>query len=168
MWGGIYAVLFSIASITSAENPVRNGFPKIITQPYEKITFSKVEFQDKIVGSELQYTNYLDRKYGPIQPGYSMSITDEGGLWLGSGFIKKVNLTRGFKLNFDFFPGIYIQNNEVDLGGWLMFRSGIELEFEFGTLWNISIAYDHRSSGDIWKYNPGLETIKLSLSKNIF
>ena len=168
MWGGIYAVLFSIATITSAENPVRNGFPKIITQPYEKITFSKVEFQDKIVGSELQYTHYLDRKYGPIQPGYSMSITDKGGLWLGYGFIKKVNLTRSFNLNFDLFPGIYVRNNEVDLGGWLMFRSGIELEYEIGNLWSISIAYDHRSSGDIWKYNPGLETINLSLSKNIF
>ena len=168
MWGGIYAVLFSIATITSAENPVRNGFPKIITQPYEKITFSKVEFQDKIVGSELQYSYYLDRKYGPIQPGYSMSITDEGGLWLGYGFIKKVNLTRSFNLNFDLFPGIYVQNNEVDLGGWLMFRSGIELEYEIGSLWSISIAYDHRSSGDIWKYNPGLETINVSLSKNIF
>ena len=90
-----------------------------------------------------------------------MSITDEGGLWLGYGFIKKVNLTRSFNLNFDLFPGIYVQNNEVDLGGWLMFRSGIELEYEFGSLWNISIAYDHRSSGDI-------ETINVSLSKNIF
>ena len=168
MWGGIYAVLFSIATITSAENPVRNGFPKIITQPYEKITFSKVEFQDKIVGSELQYSYYLDRKYGPIQPGYSISITDEGGLWIGSGFIKKVNLAESFNLNFDLFPGIYVQNNEVDLGGWLMFRSGIELEYEIGSLWSISIAYDHRSSGDIWKYNPGLETINVSLSKNIF
>ena len=167
MWGGIYAVLFSIATITSAENPVTNGFPKIITQPYQKITFSKVEFQDKIVGSELQYTHYLDRKYGPIQPGYSMSITDEGGLWLGYGFIKKVNLTRSFNLNFDLFPGIYVQNNEVDLGGWLMFRSGIELEYQIGKIWNVSIGYDHRSSGDIWKYNPGLETIKLSFSKNI-
>ena len=94
MWGGIYAVLFSIATITSAENPIRNGFPKIITHPYEKITFSMVEFQDKIVGSELQYSYYLDRKYGPIQPGYSISITDQGGLWLGSGFIKKVNLNK--------------------------------------------------------------------------
>ena len=43
-----------------------------------------------------------------------------------------------------------------------MFRSGIELEFKLDNLWNISFAYDHRSSGDIWKYNPGLETIKLS------
>ena len=167
MWGGVYAVLFSIATITSAENPVKNGFPKIITQPYEKITFSKVEFQDKIVGSELQYSYYFDRKYGPIQPGYSISITDQGGLWLGSGFIKKVKLNDKFNLNFDFFPGVYSQNNEVDLGGWLMFRSGIELEYQLGNIWKISIAYDHRSSGDIWEYNPGLETIKFSLSRYI-
>ena len=167
MWGGIYAVLFSIATITSAENPVRNGFPDVFTHPYEKITFSMVEFQDKIVGNEMQYSHYLDKKYGPIQPGYSISISDQGGLWLGSGFIKKVNLTNNFNLNFDFFPGIYVQNNEVDLGGWLMFRSGIELEYKIGNLWNISIAYDHRSSGDLWTYNPGLETIKLSFSKNI-
>ena len=167
MWGGIYAVLFSIVTISSAENPIKNGFPKNITQPYEKITFSIVEFQDKIVGTEVQYSHYLEKKYGPIQPGFSISITDQGGLWLGSGFIKKVNLTNNFNLNFDFFPGIYVQNNEVDLGGWLMFRSGIELEYKIGNLWNISIAYDHRSSGDIWIYNPGLETIKISLSKNI-
>ena len=167
MWGGIYAVLFSIVTITSAENPIINGFPKTFSQPYEKITFSKVEFQEKIVGSELQYSYYLDKKYGSIQPGYSISITDEGGLWLGSGFIKKVNLLERFTLNFDFFPGIYVKNDEVDLGGWLMFRSGIELEYQLGDIWNISIAYDHRSSGDLWVYNPGLETIKFSLSKHI-
>ena len=168
MWGGSYAVLFSIATITAAENPIRNGFPKVFTNPYEKITFSRVEFQNKIIGNELQYSYYLNRKYGPVQPGYSFSITDEGGSWFGSGFIKKVNLSDSFNLNFDFFPGIYIQNNEVDLGGWLMFRSGIELEYQFESRWNISVAYDHRSSGDIWKYNPGLETIQVSLSKKIF
>ena len=92
MWGGIYAVLFSIATITSAENPIRNGFTNVFTDPYEKITFSMVEFQDKIIGSELQYSYYLNRKYGPVQPGYSVSITDEGGSWFGAGFIRKVNL----------------------------------------------------------------------------
>ncbi len=167
MWGGIYAVLFSIATITSSDNPLKNGFPYNYNEPYEKITYSMVEFQDKIVGEELQYSYYLDRKYGPIQPGYSMSITDQGGLWFGSGFIKKVNLINNLYLNFDLFPGVYIQNNEENLGGWIMFRSGVELELKFENLWNISLAYDHRSSGDIWKYNPGLETIKLSFSRYI-
>ena len=165
MWGGIYAVLFSIATITSAENPIRNGFPNITTQPYEKATFSMVEFQDKIIGSELQYYYYLNRKYGPIQPGYSISITDQGGLWWGSGFVRKVNLNNLVNFNFDFFPGIYVKNGEENLGGWLMFRSGIELEYSINNHWNISIGYDHRSSGDLWEYNPGMETIKLSISK---
>ena len=97
----------------------------------------------------------------------SPSITDENGLWIGSGFIRRVNLIDNIYINFDFFPGLYIQNDEENLGGWLMFRSGIELEFKLDNLWNISFAYDHRSSGDIWKYNPGLETIKLSLSRYI-
>ena len=128
MWGGIYAVLFSIATITSAENPIRNGFPSINTHPNEKVTFSLVEFQDKIIGSEFQYYHYLNRKYGPVQPGYSISITDKGGLgWVQAS--SKKNLNNVVSLNFDFFPGIYIKNSEEDLGGWLMFRSGIELEF---------------------------------------
>ena len=29
-----------------------------------------------------------------------------------------------------------------------MFRSGIELEYSKTNYWNISIGYDHRSSGD--------------------
>ena len=59
MWGGIYAVLFSISTITSAENPIRNGFPNVFTHPNEKMTYSMVELQDKIIGSELQYSYYL-------------------------------------------------------------------------------------------------------------
>ena len=165
MWGCIYAVLFSIATITSAENPIRNGFPNVFTHPNEKMTSSMVEFQDQIIGSELQYSYYLNRKYGPVQPGYSVSITDKGGIWLGSGFIRKVNLNNVISFNFDFFPGIYVKNSEVDLGGWLMFRSGIELEYSINNYWKISLGYDHRSSGDLWEYNPGMETIKFSISK---
>ena len=86
--GGIYAVLFFIVTITFTINPLRNGFPFDSSKPFEKISFSKVEFQDKIVGDELQYSYYLDRKYGPSNQG-SMSITDEGGLWIGSLLIRK-------------------------------------------------------------------------------
>ena len=68
-------------------------------------------------------------------------------------------------VNFNFdLPGIYVKNSEEDLG-WIMFRSGIELEYSINNHWKISIGYDHRSSGDLWKYNPGMETIKLSISK---
>ena len=167
MWGGIYAVLFSISTILSYENPIENGFPKSVAKSYVKHSMSAVEFQNEIVGQEVQYSFYENKKFGPLQRGRSISLTDQGGLWLGYGFIRKVELSHAFNFNFDFFPGVYVKNNEEDLGGWIMFRSGIELEYSLDTEWKISLGYDHRSSGDIWKYNPGLETIKLSIIKTI-
>ena len=165
MWGGIYAVLFSISTILSYENPIENGFPKSITKSYIKHSLSAVEFQDKIVGQEVQYSFYENTKFGPLQKGSSISLTDQGGLWLGQGFIRKVKLNHSLNFNFDFFPGVYLKNNEEDLGGWIMFRSGLELEYLINTDWKISLGYDHRSSGDIWKYNPGMETLKISIIK---
>ena len=58
MWGGIYAVLFSISAILSYEDPVKNGFPQSITESYVKHSLSAVEFQNKIVGKEVQYSFY--------------------------------------------------------------------------------------------------------------
>ena len=167
MWGGIYALIFSVSTILSAENPIKNGFPVSEAKSYVKHTLSAVEFQNKIVGQEVQYTFYENKKLGPLQRGQSISLTDQGGLWVGYGFIRKMRLRNSFDLNFDFFPGIYFNNNEEDLGGWLMFRSGIELEYFVDTHWTISLGYDHRSSGDIWKYNPGMETVKISISKSL-
>ena len=94
MWGGIYAVLFSISTILSYENPIKNGFPKSITKSYIKHSLSAVEFQNKIVGQEVQYSFYENKKFGPLQRGRSISLTDQGGLWLGYGFIRKVELNR--------------------------------------------------------------------------
>ena len=165
MWGGIYAVLFSISTVLSHENPIKNGFPEEITKSYIKHSLSAVEFQNKIVGQEVQYSLFENKKFGPLQRGRSISLTDQGGLWLGYGFIRRVELNDTFYFNFDFFPGVYVKNNEEDLGGWIMFRSGIELEYSINTDWRISLGYDHRSSGDIWKYNPGMETVKISIIK---
>ena len=165
MWGGIYAVLFSISTILSYENPIKNGFPESIVDSYTKYTWSDVEFQNQIIGKEIQYSFYEKKKFGPLQRGRSISITDQGGIWAGYGFIRKVKLTDTLDFNFDFFPGFYLKNNEEDLGGWVMFRSGIELEYRLLSDWKMSIGYDHRSSGDLWKYNPGMETIKISLIK---
>ena len=167
MWGGVYAVLFSISTVLSYENPIKNGFSESTTKSYTKHSFSSVEFQNKNVGQEVQYSFYENKKFGPLQRGRSISLTDQGGLWLGYGFIRRVKLNDAFYFNFDFFPGVYVKNNEEDLGGWIMFRSGIELEYSINTDWKISLGYDHRSSGDIWKYNPGMETLKISIIKTL-
>ena len=167
MWGGIYALLFSISTILSIENPIKNGFPERPAESYAKYSLSNVEFQNEIVGKEIQYSFYENKKFGPLQRGQSISITDQGGLWVGYGFIKKVQLSEDIYFNFDFFPGLYLKNSEEDLGGWLMFRSGLELEYSIDADFKISLGYDHRSSGDIWRYNPGMETMKISLIKTL-
>ena len=165
MWGGIYAVLFSVSTILSFENPIKNGFPEGPAESYAKYSLSKVEFQNEIVGEEFQYSFYENKRFGPLQRGQSISVTDQGGIWVGYGFIRKVTLSNALNFNFDFFPGVYLKNNEEDLGGWLMFRSGLELEYTIDPRWRVSLCYDHRSSGDIWEYNPGMETVKISLIK---
>ena len=165
MWGGIYAVLFSVSTILSFENPIKNGFPEGPAESYAKYSLSNVEFQNEIVGKEFQYSFYENKRFGPLQRGQSISVTDQGGIWVGYGFIRKVRLSNAFNFNFDFFPGVYAKNNEEYLGGWLMFRSGLELEYTINPRWKVSLCYDHRSSGDIWEYNPGMETIKISVIK---
>ena len=167
MWGGIYAVLFSVSTILSFENPIKNGFPEGPAESYAKYSLSNVEFQNEIVGKEFQYSFYENKRFGPLQRGQSISVTDQGGIWVGYGFIRKVRLSNTFHFNFDFFPGVYLKNNEEDLGGWLMFRSGLEMEYTIDPRWRVSLCYDHRSSGDIWEYNPGMETIKISFIKNL-
>ena len=44
-------------------------------------------------------------------------MTDQGGVWAGYGFIRKVRLSNTFNFNFDFFPGVYLKNSEEDLEG---------------------------------------------------
>ena len=122
---------------------------------------------NEIVGKEVQYSLYGNKRFGPLQSGQSISVTDQGGVWVGFGFIRKVRLSDYYTFNFDFFPGVYLKNSEEDLGGWLMFRSGLELECAIDSDWKLSLGYDHRSSGDIWDYNPGMETIKISFIKTL-
>ena len=167
MWGGIYAVLFSVSTIVSFENPIKNGFPESPAESYAKYSFSNVEFQNEIVGKEFQISFFENKRFGPLQRGQSISVTDQGGIWVGYGFMRKVRLSNSFTFNFDFFPGVYLKNNEEDLGGWLMFRSGLELEYTINPNLKVSLCYDHRSSGDIWEYNPGMETVKLSFIKTL-
>ena len=167
MWGGIYAVLFSVSTLLSFENPIKKGFPEGLAESYEKYSLSNVKFQNEIVGKEFQYSFYENKRFGPLQRGQSISVTDQGGFWVGYGFIRKVRLSNAFHFNFDFFPGVYLKNNEEDLGGWLMFRSGLELEYTIDPRWKVSLCYDHRSSGDIWEYNPGMETVKISFIKTL-
>ena len=68
MWGGIMQSCFQL-TILSYENPIRNGFSRSMAESYTKYTWSDVEFQNKIVGKEIQYSFYEQKKFGPLKEG---------------------------------------------------------------------------------------------------
>ena len=131
--------------------------------PFNLAGYSRLEFQKDTIGQELQYVRGHDIFYGDLQAVSSFSITDQGGIWFGHGLYNELALNDIVSVGLSFIPGVYIQGDEVDLGGWLMFRSGLECILPINSTSSISISYDHRSSGDIWPFNPGLESWQVRL-----
>ena len=169
---GFLAALFWSSTIL---NPDHSLLDKIditkSTQSHSSWGVSSVYFEDKNIGFENFFWKTEPYSVNNLKTISMISITDNKGLWFGYGLNNTIStefFSKDFlEINLSFLPGIYIKNEEVDLGGWLMFRSGFEILFNLNENNSISVGFDHRSSGDIWPNNPGLETIFLKFNKKI-
>ena len=74
MWGGIYALLFSMTA--SIENPI-----KMVFQRVQLIFLVQCDFRTKLLAKKFNI-RFLKIRFGPLQRGQSISVTDEGGLWI--------------------------------------------------------------------------------------
>ena len=162
---GIIAAAFWASSLLSVNLLQDDVFKKTSSLGRQTANLSLVQFQKETVGSELGYSYTAPISYGPFQPSYAVSITDQRGVWFGGGFSNIFMLSEKDFVSLSFIPGIYSEGNDEDLGGWLMFRSGIEFGRYLSESWIASVSYDHRSSGDLWVYNPGMETIQFRLGR---
>ena len=162
---GIIAAAFWTSVMLSPHGPLSDEF--VISEKSSQTSFhlSNVQFQKNITGSEVGISHSFQKSYGPLQPILYVSCTDKKAKWAGAGFINNMNLNEDWHLALSFVPGVYHAGNDEDLGGWLMFRSGIELGYSISSEWRVSLAYDHRSSGDLWAYNPGLETLQIKIGR---
>lgn len=126
-----------------------------------------VQYQTENVGTELRFTHSF-KKWKRFNPILDYSITDQGGAWIGFGLYQQfdmdINGTPLF-VGFSLAPGLYARGEEVDLGSPLEFRSGVEMGARFENGWQVSVSFDHRSNADISRWNPGLETVQLRVSK---
>ena len=164
---GALAVAFWASTLLNPNYPLLDGFSERVEARQGTVSMSVLEFQREVVGTEIGYSQTAHIAYGPIQPIWMTTITDDGGLWAGLGAYNNIKFTDDIFSAFYFIPGIYVGLEEVNLGGWLMFRSGIEVGMQIDERWSISMAYDHRSSGDLWEYNPGLETWQIRINRNL-
>ena len=149
------------------EAPLLDGLQLRDSDGENKVSYSEVWFQKEKIGLELSLSTSSSSSFGPLQPTYSISQTSKNGLWIGAGFLNAISLTNTSHIRFSFLPGVYSKGDDVDLGGWLMFKSGVGFEYELNSNWSLSISFDHRSSGDIWEYNPGMETFQFSVIRKL-
>ena len=164
---GFLAALFWTSTIVSPNASIIDGLLKKPAQPFRNYSYSVLEYNKELVGSEIQISQSRPFTNGPLQGVVSLSMTDQRGFWAGYGFYNDFDLTQDFDIGFSFIPGVYSRGDEVNLGGWLMFRSGLHLNYSLTENTSISLSYDHRSSGDLWKFNPGLETWQMTFRNYI-
>ena len=162
---GIIAAAFWTSAILNPDFPLFEGIGQREAIGEKSIQTSNVYFQRNISGQEIGFSLLSDKYFGPLQPVASASLTTRGGFWVGYGFENELAITNKMFLNFSFIPGLYSKGGEEDLGGWLMFRSGIGIKYKYSNAFSFSFVYDHRSSGDIWEYNPGMETLQLKFHR---
>jgi hypothetical protein len=164
---GLLAAIFWTSAVI---NPQASIIDSISAKPSEVFTstgLALLEYQKEIIGTEIQFDFGHKFTNGPLQRITSVSLTDQLGTWVGHGFYNEIEIPNNFSFGFSFLPGLYHQVDEVDLGGWIMFRSGVQLNYDFSEEFSISFCYDHRSSGDIWDFNPGLETWQIKFRSYI-
>ncbi len=133
--------------------------------PYLGMSVGELVFQDGRVGEEVFIRKQTAMARGPFQFTYGASITDEGGLWVGLGSTTTYSTPNNqWYAQFHAMPGLYAQGGDVDLGGPIEFRSGIELGYQNREGVRIGLGADHRSNAGLYRDNPGVETVHFRVS----
>ncbi len=168
---GTIAVIFFIVSLTDMGiNECPDGCLTRQDAPERfSIQGGDVIFQERDIGAEAYFGYDRDHRFGPFQPTYGLSLTDENAFWVGGG---AKWTTKGFHdgpffAELSFMPGLYAKGDGPKLGGPLHFRSAIGVGYEFDNGGTLTALFDHRSNGDVLPRNPGLETLSIRYSIGI-
>ena len=165
---GTLAVIFLVTSLTDMGlNDCATGClaPE---QAAQRLSFqaAKVEFQEEIIGSEVYVGYDVGTSYGPFQPTLGVSVTDDGGYWVGAGakWTSQGVFDSPFFIETSLMPGYFEKGDGPDLSGHLQFRSSLGVGYAFANGATILASYDHRSNADTQMPNPGLETIAVRVA----
>ena len=160
--GSAAVVGLALALFNMATNHCPNDgcLAKNEVTPYTSVSVGEVVFQENGVGEEIYFRQRTSKAYGPFNFTYGASITDDGGFWIGAGSTGTYEFANDrLFVSFHSMPGIYVEGNEVDLGGPISFRSGVEFGYQSKSGVRASFGVDHRSNAGIYSDNPGLETV---------
>jgi lipid A 3-O-deacylase len=145
--------------------PDEGCLAKTERQAYLSSSVGSVHFQENDVGEEVYVQRQAGLARGPFGLAYGASITEDGGLWAGLGTTTTFTTPNDrWYTQFHIMPGLYAKGDEADLGGPVIFRSGVEVGYTNREGVRTSLSFDHRSNAGLYSDNPGLETVQFRVS----
>ena len=147
-------------------NSILDGLERKSVSGRHVFSVGEVYVDNESKGYELQYSLYQPFVYGPLQPFYGISSTENSGLMFGVGLGYEYDISEKIFLESSFLPGLYVKNEEVYLGEQPFFRAKLGLGYRFTERISASVSYDHRSNARLTGANPGMETLQANVGFN--
>ena len=162
---GVIGLLFGLLDMSMNHCPNEGCLAKNEVQAYNTFSMGETYFQQAHTGEELYYRRDTGKANGPFQHIWGFSASKDGEFWIGAGqsWTQPYFKDRGY-MQFHAMTGLYENGNGTDIGGPIMFRTGIEIGYKAKNDVRIGLGFDHRSHLGIHGDNPGLETLHFRVS----
>ncbi|WP_233416771.1 acyloxyacyl hydrolase [Halovulum marinum] len=166
---GTIAVLFWVFALGSAALDHADGlFEREAAQRFGTVSVAAAQIDGRDAGTEGRVSWYPGVSYGPLRPVMEIGAGTDGGGYAGIGFAVQKELDLGpvpLFLGMEFVPGLWLGDAADRLGGAFTIRSGVEVGVRLGAMdgARLSVVMDHRSNGELYSDNAGLETVGLRL-----
>lgn len=132
---------------------------------YDSYSVHQNSFNGITSGNEIYLRRKTGHANGPFENIWGLSISDNQEIWAGMGHAIDLDIPQTpLTIQLSAMTGLYHPGQGIDLGGPIEFRSGIEVQYDLDNGWRLGAGWDHRSNLEIYKRNPGLETVYLRLS----
>ena len=98
-----------------------------------------------------------------LRPAVGVAGTEDGNKWIYGGLRLDLKLL-GWAVTPQFAVTLYDRDDGRDLGGALQFRSGLEVSYRLGPGPRIGLLFYHLSNADLEEFNPGSNSLVVTLS----
>lgn len=97
-----------------------------------------------------------------LRPAAGIAGTEDGNFWGYGGLRLDLKLGR-WVITPQFAVTLYEDGGGKDLGGPLEFRSGLEVAYDFAKGPTVGLLFYHLSNADFYDFNPGSNSLVLTL-----
>lgn len=140
----------------SAQDPQEKG----------KVSFGAGYFDifddDNAIDLRLEYRSGKDLFIENLHPWIGLEATSDATVWGGGGLLYDVPLKDNIFLTPSVGAGLYARgSSDKDLQNTIIFRSQLELAYEFDSQDRFGVALSHSSNASLGDSNPGTEVLTL-------